>query len=468
MPVFSPQEVAGWSGGTWMNGCPPAVGSITQDTRLLRERDLYVALVGARLDGHDFVEKAAAMGACGAVVARTRAGSLGVRLPLLAVDDPLRALQDMASAYRRKIGAPIVGITGSTGKTTVKEMIADMLATRLPTARSKGNWNNEVGLPLSLLAMEADCRAGVFELGISHPGEMAPLCRIAQPTWGVMTPIGPVHLEFFAGVEAIAREKGEMLRCLPADGAAVLCVDEPWFDLLRSMSRARVITVSRTSDADYRLAAWDGNGSCVIEDRIDGGRHSLRIPLPGEHIAHDALLAVAVARGFGVEWPQIAEALSRYRPLPMRWETRSAAGMTVINDAYNSNPLSLAAALRTFQRMPFAGRKWLVLGGMLEIGAGAGAEHRRIGGVVAEGDWAGLMVVGDLGAAIADGAAESGMAPERIRRFKTPAEAGEFLRGAAAAGDAILLKASRGIHLEEALPLIGDLPNGCARDTMRS
>lgn len=467
MPGFSPEELASWSGGAWRHGCPRAVGGISQDTRQLRPGDLYVALSGTNFDGHDFVAKAAAAGACGAVVSRARAGGLGDRLPLLEVQDPLIALQEMAASYRRKRGVPIVGVTGSTGKTTVKEMIAGMLAMAMPTARSRGNWNNEVGLPLSLLAMGEEARAGVFELGISHPGEMAPLCRIAQPTWGVLTLIGPVHLEFFGSEEAIAREKGAMLRCLPPEGAAVLCADDPWFGLLAGMTRVRVITVSRKSGADYRLAASDGAGSFAIEERASGATQALRVPLPGEHIVHDALLAAAVARGFGVAWPHIAEALARYRPLPMRWETRTAGGLTVINDAYNSNPLSLAAALRAFHATPATGRKWLVLGDMLEIGDGAAAEHRRIGSVVAEGDWAGLVCVGDLGAAIADGAGDAGMPADRLRRCRTPAEAGAFLNVRVRPGDMVLLKASRGIHLEEALPpLLEGLPNGGAGDTI--
>jgi len=466
MPRFSPDELARWCGGEWIHGAPPALSGIAHDTRSLQSDCLYVALRGARFDGHDFLEEARARGACGAVVARSRLPRLGENLPLLAVDDTLGALQSMATGYRAKLGIPIIGVSGSTGKTTVKEMVADMLAAAFPTARSRGNWNNEFGLPLSLLSIGEDARVGVFELGISHPGEMAPLCRMAQPTWGVVTAIGPVHLEFFGGEDAVAREKGEMLRSLPPGGAAVLSADDARFDLLRSMAPGRVITVSRRGDADYRLLGLESGGRCSIRERSSGETVSLRMPLPGEHIVHNALLALAVARGFGVSWEAIAGALDRYTPLPMRWETGLVNGVTTVNDAYNSNPLSLRAAILTFRDMPAKGRKWLVLGDMLELGPTAVEEHEKIGQSLGVETWAGLFAVGELAGVMADGARALGLPEDRIHRCGSARQAGERLAGLLAPGDAVLFKGSRGMHLEDSVLALSDgLSGGRERPT---
>jgi UDP-N-acetylmuramoyl-tripeptide--D-alanyl-D-alanine ligase len=303
------------------------------------------------VDGHDFVRQAAAQGAAGALVGATRAGGLAGGIPLLVVKDPALALRDLAAGYRRRLAPVIVGVTGSTGKTTVKELIAAFLETTLPTARTRGNWNNEIGLPLSLLAMADDTRAGILELGISHPGEMDPLCRIAGPDWGVITNVGPVHLEFFESIEAIAREKGRLFSCLPAEGVAVVSRDEAHAEVLIGMASCRVVTTSLRGEADYRLVRDDPRlGECDVRERATGESFTLQMPLPGAHNRHNLLLAIAVARGFGVAWPAIREALIRFVPPPMRWERREIQGVTVINDAYNANPVSMRAGARGYAR----------------------------------------------------------------------------------------------------------------------
>lgn len=448
---FSPESLATWAGGEWLPAAPDRVEGITHDTRSVKPGDLFVAVRGARFDGHDFVAEARRRGACGAVVQRDRAAALEAEGPLLVVDDPLSALQAMAAGYRREVGARVVGVSGSTGKTTVKELIAALLETTWRTARTRGNWNNEIGLPLSLLAMEAGTQAGVFELGISHPGEMAPLCRIAQPDWGVITTTGPVHLEFFGSVEAIAREKGNLLRALPPDGTAVLSLDDPCFAVLREAVPCRLITVSMRGEADYTLEAGGTPDTGLVKERRTGESFLLKMPAPGRHNRHNVLLATAVARGFNVPWPAIATGLHHYTPPPMRWEVSTIAGVTVINDAYNANPLGMRAALETYRELPVTGRKWLVLGDMLELGAGAVEEHEAIGRLVAAGDGAGLIVVGALGARLADGAAAAGWSSERLVRCVSAGEAGEALADCVQAGDTVLFKASRGLHLENAV-----------------
>lgn len=454
---FEPEDLMRWSCGEWRPGPPPKlVSSVTQDTRKLLPGALYVALPGARVDGHDHVRTAKEAGAGAALVSRERAGALaGLGIPLLVVENPSLALQALATGYRRKLGLTVVGITGSTGKTTVKEMIACLLSGSMPTACTMGNWNNEVGLPLSILAIPPGTKVGVLELGISHPGEMAPLCGIALPDHGVITNVGPVHLEFFESVAAIAREKGELFRSLPASGTAVLSLDEPHFGLLKSLVPGKVVTTSLRSNcaADYALVQDDPRtGDCTVVDRADGQTHRFRMTMPGLHNRHNALLAVAVARGLGVSWESLATAFERYVAPPMRWERREVAGLTVINDAYNANPVSMQAALRTFREMDAAGRKWLALGDMLELGAGGIEAHLAIGRSLANGPWAGLVTVGPLGARIAEGALVAGMPGAFVRTCGTAAEAAIYLKERMVKGDVLLLKASRGKRLEDIIP----------------
>lgn len=448
---FDATSLACWAAGDWVPERPERVNGFAHDTRAVRPGDCFVAIKGARFDGHDFVSDAFKRGAGSALVRRDRVAGLAHAGPLLAVADPLSALQSIAAAHRGQAGARIVGVTGSSGKTTVKEFIADMLATTWRTTRTRGNWNNEIGLPLSLLTLEPGTQAGVFELGISHPGEMAPLCRMARPDWGVISNIGPVHIEFFDSLESIAREKGEMLRQLPADGAAVLSLDEPCYPVLRELVPCRVVTVSLSGDADYRMDEGAEAGTVIVHERRTGDRCTLRLPVPGRHNRHNVLLAVAVARGFEVAWPAVAEALRHFRPPPMRWETRQAHGITVINDAYNANPLSMRAALTTFHESDAAGGKWLVLGGMLELGSREADEHAAVGRQLAEGRWAGLVSVGRLGGQIADGAVSAGWPEARVVRCDSAPAAGDALAERVRSGDEVLFKASRGFHLEEAV-----------------
>lgn len=454
-PLFDPLLLAPWAGGHWLPAPPAQVQGVVHDSKKITPGCLFVAIRGGRFDGHDFVAAAGRAGASAALVARGQVASLATAgIPLLVVEDTVQALQRLAARYRQDLGLTVVGVTGSTGKTTVKEMIACLLQSSLPTAWTQGNWNNEIGLPLSILAIGKGTRVAVLELGISHPGEMAPLCAIARPDWGVITNVGPVHLEFFDSVQAIAREKGELFRSLSGSGAAVLSLDEDCHDILQAqVSGARSTTSLRTaSAADYVLAGEDrAGGLCTVRERRTGAEHTFHLPVPGQHNRHDALLAVAVARGLGVEWSAIVESFARYRPPAMRWERVETAGVTFINDAYNANPVSMRAAIRTFTDLELAGRKWLVLGDMLELGAGEVDEHRAIGRALAPGAWAGVVTVGRLGREIISGAQAEGWPLSLSHPCDTVDEAVAVLRERVAEGDAVLVKASRGRQLEKVI-----------------
>jgi UDP-N-acetylmuramoyl-tripeptide--D-alanyl-D-alanine ligase len=462
MPTFISSELAAWCAGEWVMGNPEVIRGIVHDTRQVQPGFLFVAIPGSRVDGHDLVGEAAARGAVAALVTRERLARVGRHLPCLVVDNTVKALGGVAAGYRRRLGLRVVGVTGSVGKTTVKEMIAGMLATTFPTARTQGNWNNDIGLPLSLLQVPEEARMAVLELGISHPGEMEPLCDIAGPDWGVISNVGPVHLEFFSSVEAIAREKGILFSSLPPAGTAVLGIDDPHYELLRSLAPCRVLSVSLKGGADYVLMASDeSHGTNRVLEQASGEVFEFCMPVPGRHHLHNALLAMAVARGCGVKWESVAAGLAQYQAPPMRWQRLEAGGVVLINDAYNANPLSMRAAIRTFAETAVKGGRWLVLGDMRELGAGEVTEHEAVGQLIGSGDWRGLVAVGRLGGHFADGAMAAGLDPARIVRCETAELVAGVLSGQVRPGDAVLFKASRGVHLETAVEkILADL-NKC-------
>jgi UDP-N-acetylmuramoyl-tripeptide--D-alanyl-D-alanine ligase len=449
---FSPAEAERWTGGAWEPAAPAGIDGVSHDTRTLGVGALYVAIKGPRFDGHDFLAQAFAQGACAAMVARGRELPAADGRCLLRVDDTTAALSKLAAGYRAKIAPLIVAVTGSVGKSTVKEMTAQTLGRWLKTACTPGNWNNEIGLPLSILAMERGTRVGVFELGISHPGEMAPLCRILSPQWAIITTVGPAHIEFFGNVEAIAREKAILVQSLAPDGLAVINADTPHAGIFRSAAACRLLTVSVERDADYRCLLRDpARRTFTVRERSSGETFTFRLSLPGSHNIMNALPGIAVARQLALPWTKIAEALAAYVPLPMRWEETKVRGVRIVNDAYNANPMSMRAALSTFAEERSSGRRWVVLGGMLELGAAGEAEHRDIGTLVADGPWAGLITVGPLAGLIADGAVGAGFDARTIWRCDDVAQAAAVLRTQTAEGDIVLLKGSRGNRLEGVL-----------------
>lgn len=460
MPNFSAREVAQWTGGQWFFGQPGTIAGISTDSRVLRRGALFVALRGTSFDGHAFIGAAVARGAVGAVISENIDAVAHRDLPLLRVPDTAQALRDIAANYRRQSRVAVIAVTGSVGKTTVKEMVADVLMRRLRVARTQGNWNNDIGLPLSLLAMEPQTQIGVFELGMNHPGELSPLCRMLQPDWGLITAIGPVHLKFFESVEAIVFEKSALLQSLPSDGVAFLRCDEPYFEILRAAAPCRVITLGLSGVPDYFGIPPDAQGQIEIRERATGEVCRLQAPLPGRHHTANILYAAAVGRAHGLAWDDIRAALEGYRSLPMRWERQSVAGVTVINDAYNANPLSMLAALRTFAELPIAelsvkGGRWLLLAGMLELGASEERWHQELGSSLAAGPWSGIITVGALGAIIARAAVNAGMSAAQVFACADHAAAAEVLSRCLQPGDAVLVKASRGQHLEQVLALWG-------------
>jgi len=455
MPCYEAEWLAGETGGTWTRVPSGPIEGISTDTRRLAPGSLYLALRGEHFDGHAFVNAAFEAGAVAAIVECGGVPAVGQDRALLEVGNTGVALSALGAAYRRRMAPLVIGVTGSVGKSTVKEMTAAVLAAAGETARTRGNWNNEIGLPLSLLAMEPGTRYGVFEAGMNHPGEICRLCNVLQPDWGVVTTVGPVHLEFFGSVEAIAREKGSMLSALPTAGRAFLCGDDEWFGLLRGMAPCPVRTVSFGKDADLTVCPAGASRRLVVSERGTGETHEFVWPWAGRHNALNAGFALLIGREAGLDWGTLERGLAAYRPLPMRWEELHIGDWLVINDAYNANPSSMRAAVTTFAELPCKGRRWLVLGDMRELGDGAATAHMALGAeTAAAGDWAGLLTVGALAEGIADGALAYGAGSGRVWKCVDAKAAAAVLRERLQPGDAVLLKASRGVALEK---VVGEL-----------
>ena len=453
-PVFDARTFAAWVSGEGQS-LPPTVCGVTQDSRKLTPGCLYVALKGDRFDGHAFVGAALRGGAAAALVERAWQPAEDVSgWPLIRVADTRQALAGAARAWRLACPAFVVGLTGSSGKTTTKEMAAALFSAGGAVCATQGNLNNEVGLPLSLLSMPRETAFGIFELGTNHPGEIAKLTDVLRPRAAIISSVGTAHIEHFGSTEAIAREKGELLAALPREGFAVLSPETACFETLAALSRAPVVTASlATRDADFRGEILDPlSGALRVTERATGVQTALRSGLPGEHNASNLLLAFAAARAAGVPGQDAAQALLRLTLPGMRWEVSECGGVTVVNDAYNANPSSMVAVLRTFVKLPCEGRRAVALGDMLELGRHAEALHREVGRCVAELAPDGLFAVGaDAQRYLADEAVRAGFPASRVACFADALDAARAVKAFVKPGDSLLLKASRGMRLERIL-----------------
>jgi UDP-N-acetylmuramoyl-tripeptide--D-alanyl-D-alanine ligase len=387
-----------------------AVLGISHDTRTLQPGEVYIAIKGATYDGHDFIEAAIGKGAAGLIVEREFPN---IGKPQMIVPDTTAALWALAAGVRKRWGGTVIGITGSVGKTTVKDMMAAVLEQKGRVSKTIGNWNNEIGLPLSMLAADRNADFFVFELGMNHPGEIDRLAALLKPDWAVLTDIGKAHIEFFQSLEKIAEEKAALLAHA---GFALLDETSEWFELFKSRSKGRIIPF--------------GN------EPFD-----FTVPLPGEHMIRNARRAAALGLQLGLSPQAVQAGLNAFKPAPMRWARTLHSGIVFINDAYNANPLSMRAALKTFAELPCEGRRFVVLGGMRELGETAEAEHRELGRFVDSLKFDGVMTIGEAGAQIVC----NGM----TGLHKT--DAVNSLRSMLQAGDMVLFKASRGEKLETVL-----------------
>jgi UDP-N-acetylmuramoyl-tripeptide--D-alanyl-D-alanine ligase len=424
-------------------------GGYSIDSRTLSAGDLFFAVRGERLDGHDFVEGALAKGAVGAVVAKDQSARFGQKNRLLVVDEPLLALQHLAAAVRRLWGRPLIAVTGSAGKTTTKEAIAHVLATKHCVLKSQGNLNNHFGMPLQLLKLEPEHDIAVVEIGMSHAGEITALAKLAQPDCGVVTMVAPVHLEFFESIAAIARAKYELIAALHAGSIAVLNADDEYVSQFGRDFHGKVVTFGLHKPADVSARNIEARGSLgsVFEVAANGDHAAAALPLLGEHSIYNAIAAVAVGLQYGVSLQQAAASLATMAPGDKRGEILISGGATVINDCYNSNPKALDNMVRSLAQIP-ARRRIVVAGEMLELGPASEAMHRDCGQHMASYGIDKLLGVRGLAKSMVEAARGAGMKAEFVN---TPEEAADWLRREVKTGDVVLLKASRGVRLEHAL-----------------
>jgi UDP-N-acetylmuramoyl-tripeptide--D-alanyl-D-alanine ligase len=428
-----------------------AVSAYSIDSRTVGPGQLFFAVKGERLDGHEFVGEALGKGAVAAIVRKDRLGQYADKTRLLAVDDTLVALQTLATAVRKLWGRPLVAVTGSAGKTTTKEAIAHVLGMRFGVLKSEGNFNNHFGLPLMLLKLEPQHAVAVIEMGMSHAGEIRALARIAQPEIGVVTNVAPVHLEFFDSIADIARAKYELIESLPASGTAVLNADDQYVSQFARGFKGKKLMYGTHATADVRAENIQPKGAEGSEFDVVIGtvREHAALSLVGAHNVLNALAAVAVGVERGLKPAEAVAALTTLAPGDKRGQVLHLGNITVINDCYNSNPTALNAMVDALAAMP-AQRRIVVAGEMLELGPAAEEMHRAAGKHVAGKKIDVLVGVRGLAQAMVDGASQAGT---RAEFMATPEDAGEWLALEARDGDVVLLKGSRGVKLEKALDI---------------
>jgi UDP-N-acetylmuramoyl-tripeptide--D-alanyl-D-alanine ligase len=427
---------------------------VCTDSRQLLPGDVFFALKGEKFDGHDFLtevtRKAAAI-----VVERGRAPAEHHGCAVIAVDNVRQALGRLAAAYRNDFTLPVIAIAGSNGKTSTKELVAAVLKQRCNALWSEASFNNDIGVPLTLLRLEPAHQVAILETGTNHPGELEPLVRMIRPDYGVITSIGREHLEFFGGLEAVADEEGALAELLPRSGKLLLNGDDAWSAAIAARTQAALIRVGMADQNDWRLRdlRLDYRGATfVVEAPRAEFSGEYRIALLGRHQAVNALFAIALGAELGLSKMEIQRGLEACQPAKMRLEFWELNGVSVLDDAYNANADSMAAALQTLQELPCKGRRVAVLGDMAELGAHSDAAHEEVGRRAAELGIGQLFVVGKMAPIVARGARGAGL--NRVLEFADVETAAAAVKRFIRAGDVLLLKASRAARLERVAEIL--------------
>jgi UDP-N-acetylmuramoyl-tripeptide--D-alanyl-D-alanine ligase len=435
-------DVATLTGGRLI-GADGEIAGMIHDSRSVRPGNLFAALPGGHCDGHDFVDQAAAAGAGAALVTR----ELDVELSQILVPDVLTAMGQVAAGWRRQLDLTVIGVTGSNGKTTVKEMITAILSEQAPTLATRGNYNNEIGLPLTLSRLDASHRYAVLEMGASRPGDIRYLASLARPDIGVLTNAASAHLEGFGSLEGVARTKGELFQSLPEKGMAVINTDDAYYSLWRELSEhCQHLGFGFSDQADVRGRMLDGGAQITTP----AGSVDLRLKLPGRHNLMNAMAAMAVATHLGIPPAQSAAALAKLQSLPGRFQVHhNAAGWCLIDDTYNANPASLYAGLVVLANM--SGEAWLVLGDMAELGPDSEKLHAEMGRSAVDLGVRRLFCIGQ-----ASQASAAAFGPGALH-FESHAALCEALAEALAPGVNCLVKGSRSMAMERVVDvLIGE------------
>ena len=446
MDATTLEKIALWAGGRLAAGDPATtVDGVCTDSRALQAGDLFIALRGETFDAHEFVTEAAKRGALAAIVEHAPA-ELPPDFGVIVVADTLRALQQLAGEYRRSLSLQVVALTGSNGKTSTRDLTACVLAGHFQVTKTEGNFNNHIGLPLTMLRARGSDQIGVFEIGMNHPGEIAPLAALAVPDVAIVTNIGLAHIEFMGSREAIALEKGMLVEALNPSGTVILNADDEYSAQLAKRT---------TADAIFAGIGRGDVQATGLRPHFTGTRFTLHahgrsvdaeLPVPGEHMVSNALLAVAAGLVFGLSLEQCAEGLKKVQLTKGRLEQKIIRGIHILDDTYNANPDSMGAALRTLATMPAAGRRIAVLGRMGELGVESERGHKLVGEVAAREHIDCVVCVGQEAEWIAETAWSGGV--EKVVRAADADEATKVLRELAKPGDIVLIKGSRSAKME--------------------
>ncbi len=450
--MFDLERIARITGGELSSGAHNrALANVSTDSRNLSPGALFVPLRGKRFDGHDYLGQAVKNGAAACLSEEVVAG---LSVPVIRVGDTLRALGDIAAAWRLQLRGPLVAITGSAGKTTTKEMLAGILDRVGPGLKTAGNFNNLIGLPLTLLRLQPEHKWAVVEMGSSALGEIERLTEIAQPTMGVITNIGAAHLETLYGLDGVSRAKGELFAGLQG-GVAIVNLDDARVAKLPVANGVKKVTYGLNAAADVRGEnIIDDIGAVVFELLSRAGTRRVRLPVSGRHNVANALAAAAAALELNVPLDDVAAGLEAFVPVPGRMSLLPLpCGGLLLDDSYNSNPLSAAAALDALAGLHGRGRRIAVLGDMLELGENADRMHAELG-MKAAGSVDFLIAVGARAEKLCAGAVAAGLDPQQALALPDAAAAVEYLQERQCSGDRILIKGSRGMKLEQVVAAI--------------
>lgn len=453
MKELTLKQIADWCGGTVAPEYETVpVTGVESDSRKVEVGDLFVALRGERVDGHDFIPSAKNLGASAALVSRP-----SEELPCVVVESPLRGYGEIAKHYREMTGVKVVGITGSVGKTTTKEMIASVLSRDFKLYKSEGNHNNDIGLPMTVMDMPEDTELLVAEMGTNHPGEIAYLSAIAQPDYAVITNIGIAHIEYLGSREGILREKLDILRSSLKNTVGIFNGDEPLLWNVRDKGTHKKYYFGIDNPSCDVVASGIQELDDGMRFHVRGFHHEfeLFVPALGRHMVYNALAAVTVGLAMGVKPETIQNELSIFRNTGMRQKIYEKNGMTIIEDCYNAGPESTEAALGVLASVKTSGKRIAVLGDMLELGNRSSAEHYRIGRIAAQkADL--LLTYGAHSVRTVTGAITGGMSPKNAEHFDTHEDLVRMLKMRAGEADVILFKGSRGMKMERVLQMFLD------------
>jgi UDP-N-acetylmuramoyl-tripeptide--D-alanyl-D-alanine ligase len=448
MPTFTVQEIVRAAQGALVVGdLGVPVTGVSIDSRTLGVGEAFFAIVGHRLDGHEFIADAASRGAA-CVVAQTVPDHIPSGVPLVLVEDTTRALGRLAAAHRARFSLPVAAVTGSNGKTTTKDMIAAVLGALGKVLKPEGSFNNQWGVPLTLLRLTGEHQALVVELGCNQPGEIAYLAGLTAPTVGVVTTVAEVHLELLGSIEGVREEKAALVRAIGPEGTVVLNADDPRVAGMRHDTRARVITYGRAATAEVRApgdVTEDARGLAFTLETA-GRRERVSLAFAGRHNVTNALAAAAAGLAVGLSLPDVAAGLERARPAKGRCVWREVAGVRILDDSYNANPPALRAALDTLCAHRGGSRLVVVLGDMLELGPLAEAAHAELGREVAARGAAEFVGLGKHMKTAVEAAREAGLAEAQHATTFEDTVAHALKR--VARGDVVLIKGSRGMRME--------------------